>query len=81
MLTIDGRCFCKRCEGDGRPNIYRMVGSCHNCGTDNILILYREGDGKGDQKCPVCGNMRSVRSSTQRLATADEFPEALVKAG
>jgi hypothetical protein len=51
-----------------------MVGSCSNCGTQGILILYRAGDSTGDLDCPVCGNYKSVSRIGQRLATPDEVP-------
>lgn len=73
MLTVDARCGCKQCE-DRTQNIYRMIGRCSNCGTGDILVIYREGDESRPVDCPVCRNYRSVR--TIRLATPDEFPEA-----
>ena len=73
MLTVDGRCFCPRCEGRTK-NIYRMVGSCWNCKTQDILVLFRAGDPSHEQDCPVCGNYHSVHVT--RLATLDEYPEA-----
>lgn len=75
MLTIDGRCACARCVAR-TENIYRMVGSCSNCGTTDILILYRVGDPTADQDCPRCGNYNSVHSLGQRLATPEEIPVA-----
>lgn len=74
MLTIDDRCHHPRCD---EQNIYRMVGSCRNCGTEDILVLYSAGHpatGTGASsglQCPVCG-VRDVR--TNRLATPDEVP-------
>lgn len=73
MLTVDGRCFCHRCEQRSK-DIYRMVGACSNCRTADILVLYRTGDRAGEVDCPVCGNYHSVRVT--RLATADEIPAA-----
>ncbi len=71
MLTVDARCTHYRCEpGD----IYRMVGTCMNCGAKPVLILYAVGHEAGDVECPVCRNRRSVKPS--RLATEDEIPEA-----
>jgi len=75
MLTIDGRCDCQRCV-ERTEDIYRMVGWCTNCGTEDILILYRAGDSVADQDCPVCENYYTVRRSSQRLATPDEVPAA-----
>ncbi len=75
MITIDGRCFCARCE-ESAQDIYRMVGYCLNCGTGDILVIYRAGDPTHDQDCPVCGNNYAVRSTSQRLATPDEVPVA-----
>ena len=74
MLTVDARCFCQRCEGDGRPNIYRMIGHCFNCGQKPILILNREGDRAGKLTCPTCGVWNAVYQD--RLATPDEIPAA-----
>ncbi len=71
MLTVDGRCFCSRCE-ERTKNMYRMVGKCWNCGTEPILVLYREGDPAASVDCPVCGNRNKVH--TTRLATAEEIP-------
>jgi hypothetical protein len=75
VLTIDGRCGCSRCE-ERTQNIYRMVGSCSNCGTSGILILYRAGDPVADQDCPVCEGSWTVRGNGQRLATPEEIPVA-----
>ena len=75
MLTVSGLCMCNRCTSR-TTDIYRMVGRCWNCGTEPILMLFRAGDKKAELDCPVCGNHWSVHP--QRLATADEFPEALV---
>lgn len=75
MLTVDGRCGCAACE-ERTQNIYRMVGSCSNCGTDGIFIIYRAGDSRYDQVCPVCECSHTVRSANQRLATPDEVPAA-----
>ena len=73
MLTIDARCGCAACE-ERTQDIYRMVGRCTNCGTKDILVLYRAGDPVSDQDCPSCGNNYTVRSYTQRKATPDELP-------
>lgn len=71
MLTIDDRCSHRDCTQKG---IYRMVGSCLNCGTDNILLLITEGHEKPTRaECPTCG-CRDV--SPMRLATEDEIPSA-----
>lgn len=71
MTTIDGRCFCKRCE-DRTGDIYRMVGACANCHTDHLLMIFRTGDRATALDCPVCGRDGSVLP--ERLATADEIP-------
>ncbi len=75
MPMIDLRCTWSRCPEAEKGDAYRMVGSCGNCGTDGILLLYTAGHPKSDSsnpaKCPVCGN-RSVRAV--RLATEDEIP-------
>jgi hypothetical protein len=74
MLTIDARCNHPRCN---EKNIYRMVGSCRNCHTEDILVLYSAAHdsmgtyGWDGHPCPVCG-VRQVRVS--RLATPDEIP-------
>lgn len=73
MITVDGRCDCAKCKAR-TESIYRMIGTCTNCGSTPILMLFRAGDPTADQDCPVCGKRHGVRS--QRLATADEFPEA-----
>ena len=73
MVTIDGRCGCTDCE-ERTQDIYRMVGSCSNCGTTEILVLYRAGDPIADQDCPVCGVYSTVSRVGQRLATPDEVP-------
>ena len=73
MITVDGRCFCHRCEARS-GDIYRMVGTCSNCGARPILMLFRAGDPSTALDCPVCGNWHSVRSV--RLASADEIPDA-----
>lgn len=75
MLTIDARCGCSACE-ERTQDIYRMVGSCSNCGATDILILYRAGDSKADLDCPVCGHYYSVNRVGQRLATPEEIPAA-----
>ncbi len=80
MLTIDDRCPMTQCVH--KTGVYRMVGRCLNCGTEPILFLITEdhearGARHNGARCPVCGCRTAV---TQRLATADEFPEALVPA-
>lgn len=77
QAVIDGRCGCSACR-ERTENIYRMVGWCSNCGTQNILILYRAGDHKRDIDCPICENYFSIKSTSQRLATADEIPAAVI---
>jgi uncharacterized Zn finger protein (UPF0148 family) len=73
VITVSGVCVCAKCEGRTR-DIYRMVGTCLNCGTGDILMLFRAGDKAGVLDCPVCGVWRSVRPN--RLATDDEIPAA-----
>lgn len=73
MITVSGICNCKRCT-DRTTDIYRMVGQCYNCGTKDILMLFRSGDKASRLDCPVCGNPNTVHS--QRLATEDEVPVA-----
>lgn len=73
MITVDGRCFCERCESRTK-DIYRMVGKCRNCGAEPILMLYRAGDKATSLTCPTCGNWNSVHAN--RLATEDEVPAA-----
>lgn len=75
--VIDGRCFCERCE-DRTQDIYRMVGSCRNCGAGPFLILYRAGDKAARKDCPACGGYWDVHPD--RRATDDEIPAA-VRAG
>ena len=70
MLTVDGRCGCPRCVAR-TENIYRMVGTCLNCGTKPILMIFRAGDPTAKLDCPRCDN-RSVES--QRIAGEDEIP-------
>lgn len=71
MTTVDARCNCRACV-ERTENIYRMIGSCNNCGAEPILILYRAGDRASDQDCPVCGNWHSVKAT--RLAEPNEIP-------
>ena len=73
MLTVSGLCMCSKCT-ERTGDIYRMIGSCYNCKTDGILMLFRAGDKAGNLDCPVCGNYNSVHS--HRLATEDEIPAA-----
>jgi hypothetical protein len=73
MLTIDARCWLRGC---GNRNIYRMVGSCRNCHTKDVLILLTAGHKAGGSfghRCPVCG---CDEVFTERLATEDEIPVA-----
>lgn len=72
MLTVSALCMCVRCTSR-TGEIYRMVGACSNCGTKDILILFRAGDQTREVECPVC-KVRQVRSI--RLATDDEIPAA-----
>lgn len=70
VITVDGRCGCYSCE-KRTGNIYRMVGSCRNCGLTPILMLFREGDIVAPLNCPTCG-VKQVYSL--RLAWSDEIP-------
>ena len=74
MLFIDKRCTYRGCAH--KTGVYRMVGRCVNCGTENILVMFTEGHRKGDADCPVCGVYWGVKSTTMRLATPDEIPVA-----
>lgn len=71
MLTASGVCTCNRCERSGQREIYRMVGSCSNCMTDPILMLFRAGDPVDTLTCPRC-KVPAVRA--KRAATDDEIP-------
>lgn len=73
MLTVNGTCGCDKCVSRTKE-MYHMVGYCINCGTKEILMVFRAGDPKRDLDCPVCFNWRSVRS--QRLANENEIPES-----
>jgi hypothetical protein len=68
MLTCDARCNHRGCP---EKDIYRMVGTCGNCGTEGVLMLFTEGHETYQQQCPTCG-CRSV--SALRLATEEEIP-------
>jgi hypothetical protein len=73
MLTIDARCRDDFCVAH-KTGIYRMVGSCENCGTEPILFLLTEEHERGyDHRCPVCG---VSRARPRRLATDEEIPVA-----
>lgn len=72
MLTVDRRCNHSSCVDN--KTMYRMVGYCKNCATDNILILFTGQHETSSADCPVCGCRGTI--SPQRLATEDEFPEA-----
>lgn len=71
QVSIDARCGCARCEAR-TSNVYRMIGRCGNCGTDEIVMLFRSGDPATPRDCPVCGVWHAVRP--YRLATPDELP-------
>ena len=76
-MTVSGICKCHRCESSERPNIYRMVGHCENCGQGDILMLFREGDRKANLDCPRCGAQGHGTFGgvhPDRLATEDEIP-------
>jgi hypothetical protein len=73
VIIIDARCYCARCEAHSQ-NIYRMVGSCRNCGTQDILMLFRVGDPATARDCPICGCFWTV--APVRKATPDEIPAA-----
>ncbi len=70
MLTADGRCTWTTCSGKG---VYRMVGSCGNCGAGPVLMLFGAGHDACALRCPVC-EVEAVRPS--RLATDDEISAA-----
>lgn len=70
MITVDHRLIW------GVDKIYRMVGSCSNCGTKNILILYSVGQKIDDIDCPVCGCYHTIIRLSQRKATESEIPVA-----
>jgi hypothetical protein len=70
MLTVDRRCDDRICVHKG---IYRMVGSCFNCGTKDVLVLFTAGHETHKVDCPVCG-CKHVQHF--RLATEDEIPAA-----
>lgn len=72
MLTVSGVCTCARCEQHGGCGIYRMVGSCYNCTSGPILMLFRAGDRVAVLPCPRCG-VRDVHA--KRAATDDEVPD------
>ena len=74
-LIVSGVCTCNRC-GPAK-SIYRMIGKCHNCGTEPILMLFRPGDKTATLECPVCGVGRSRWDpgvKAKRLARPDEIP-------
>lgn len=78
MVTVDGRCHCERCRSR-TEDIYRMIGTCLNCGATPILMLFRAGDNASSQTCPTCGC--SYKLAPQRLATPDEIPDAVPPTG
>lgn len=71
MVMTDDRCSHRSCTSKG---MYRMVGVCRNCGTEDVLMLFTEGHEKRNGDCPTCGVRDSVMP--QRLATEDEIPVA-----
>lgn len=76
MTLIDMRCSMSQCSHI--KTVYRMVGRCGNCATEDILFLITSGHEAPKssflgEKCPVCG-CRSAYA--QRLATPDEVPAA-----
>ena len=71
MLTVSGKCCCPDCLKWRTQDIYRMVGKCHNCHTEDILMIFRSGEEARTLSCPVC-NTRNVMPT--RLATDDEIP-------
>lgn len=74
MLTVDARCGAPECAAKNL-GVYRMVGTCSNCMTKDILFLFSE-EHKGsawNYACPTCkvyGRMTTIRP-----ATDDEIPE------
>lgn len=73
MNTIDGRCFCTKCEAR-TTDAYRMVGACRNCRANPVLMIFRSGDKVRPLDCRVCRCWGTVHAA--RLATADEVPAA-----
>lgn len=67
--SVDARC--SACPAE--RGVYRMVGSCYNCHTEGIVILYTATHEAGRVDCPVCGCWRKVYP--ERLATEDEVPD------
>lgn len=70
MITVDERCSDKACKHKG---VYRMVGSCQNCGLDRVLVLFTAGHETRQAECPKCQCQTVGR---YRSATDDEIPEA-----
>lgn len=71
MLTVDNRCTMHNCTH--LTGIYRMVGTCSNCMTGPILVLFSEDHETVPVRCPTCG-VRKVYVS--RRATEEEIPLA-----
>ena len=67
---IDQRC--NHSSHDDSPNVYRMAGTCYNCGTKGLVGLFTAGhDHFGKHgPCPACG-CRNV----QWQGLADANPE------
>jgi predicted nucleic-acid-binding Zn-ribbon protein len=66
--SVDARCPDKWCTS---KDVYRMVGTCVNCGNTDIIVLYTSGHVARDATCPACG---CERVTAKRLATPDEVP-------
>lgn len=72
MLSASGVCDCAKCIS--RTSVmYKMIGQCYNCRTDQIIMTYRSGDRASPLNCPVCGVSKSVHAS--RLATDEDLQE------
>lgn len=74
--VIDARCMCHACE-TRTSEVYWMVGRCYNCGTQNILVMYRKGDQAEAQGCPLCGVTKWHGVHTSRAALPSEVPPRL----
>jgi hypothetical protein len=70
MNVAEGRCFCDQCEDKARTT-YQLMGTCKNCGTSEILMVFAVGDPERALNCPVCDAWGTVRSD--RLATDSEL--------
>ncbi|SRR5579884_25913 len=69
LLTVDGSCRNRSCN----KATYRMIGSCYNCHTKPIVMVFSVGHDVYALTCPVCGADKVVAS---RLATDEESQAA-----